>query len=143
MSSWMQSPKGLRRSTQAWLDAPEPAVEVGYGGPADGDFARYVDQLLAQAEQQQRAARASDGTRAAAPPAAKGAGVPGAARARPAAAAARAAGLKALVWGKLVPMALLLVLGVAVFFSQGAVFALFGLLMLVGLLAKGLRRKKR
>lgn len=44
----------------AWTDAlgrsaRGRASEVGYDGPADGDFARYVDQLMADAEFQQLA----------------------------------------------------------------------------------------
>lgn len=45
----------------AWMDALRRrdilgrASEVGYDGPADGDFARYVDQLMADAEAQQLA----------------------------------------------------------------------------------------
>lgn len=146
MTAWTDALMG-----RAWLDSPARAIDVGYGGPADGDFASYVDQLLAQAEAQQRTAARGSGTPTRAAQDAAARQVPalatatGTVRARPAAALARAAGtgLKALVWRKLVPMALLLVAGMAVFFWQGAVFALLGLLVLLGLLTKVLRGKKR
>lgn len=127
---------GPRRSTQAWNAFSAPAVQVGYGGPADGDFVRYVDELMAQAEVQQRAqARTSDARRTGAPVAQ--------APAMPVQAHARAlpTGLKTLVWRRLWPWALWLMAAVAVFFWQGAGLGVMGMLFILGLLVQRWRGK--
>ena len=165
MTAWIDTLNGLRRSTQAW-DAPERAPEVGYGGPADGDFARYVDQLLAQAEHRRRPQRdarapasasaqgsesadssgsANRPTSARRMPAPQGRNpaAGGAARARAAAARAANPAFKALLWRKLIPLAFWLALAVALFFWQGAAVWLIGLLVVVGVLSRGLRGKNR
>jgi len=156
MSTWIDTLNGLRRSTRAW-DASERVSEVGYGGPADGDFARYVDQLLAQAERQrrpQRDARApapasttgsesADSVRRMPAPQVRNSAASGAARARPRAVRAANPAFKALLWRKLIPLAFWLALAVALFFWQGAMVWLIGLLIVVGVLSRGLRGKNR
>lgn len=118
------------------------AEDVGYAGPADGDFARYVDQLMAQyqAEAQQRAAASAPaGARRTPPP---GQAEPGQPRSRAAAPASRA-GWKTLAWRKGLPWALWLAAAVAAFFWQAAAAWLVGLLIILGLVSQGLSGKKR
>lgn len=54
MTAWTDALRG-RDSTRFGRDISDRGNEVGYAGPADGDFARYVDQLLSNAETQRRA----------------------------------------------------------------------------------------
>lgn len=136
-----------RASAGRRRNAAADARDVGYGGPADGDFARYVDQLMAQAEAQQRPrspARAATALSADARRAGAASRDPAApARVRPAAARAAHAGVRALVWRKLFPWALWIVVAVAVFFWQAGAIWLIGLLIVLGVLSRGLRGKKR
>ncbi|MET1116102.1 MAG: hypothetical protein ABWY08_14290 [Comamonas sp.] len=126
MTAWIDTFNGPRRSTLAWLDASQRTTDVGYGGPADGDFARYVEQLLAQAEHQRRPQHdAHVPTPAAADAGARRTAAP--LRARAVAARAASAQLSPLRWP--LALAIWLLLAVVLFFWQGTMVALAGLLI--------------
>ena len=118
-----------------------------YSGPADGDFARYVEQLLSNAESQRLAhARPSAPVHDARAPKAPATGNPSGARRHPAQAsktaaadslerlrsqAQQAANKPALKVGlKLLPLLIWLPVVVALFFWQGGMIWLIGLILI-------------
>lgn len=136
---------------------------VGYAGPADGDFARYVDQLLANAETQRRAqirapAPVHDARGASRPAALPAGGHCGNARRNQAQAAKRSAAdsLASLrsqaldaaskpvlkVGMRLILLLLWLPVMVGMLFWQGAAIWSIGLLVIGGLLFNAVRKQQ-
>ncbi len=121
-----------------------------YNGPADGDYARYVEQLLASAAAQRQVhadmpAALRDAREAPGRPriSASGAPVP----AHPVSTAPRSQAVEQqksisalLPWTKLLPFALWLLVVVAMVFWQGAAPWLIGMLIVGGMLFKGGRK---
>jgi hypothetical protein len=121
-----------------------------YNGPADGDYARYVEQLLASAAAQRQVhadmpAALRDAREAPGRPriSASGAPVPP----HPVSTAPRSQAVEQqksisalLPWTKLLPFALWLLVVVAMVFWQGAAPWLIGMLIVGGMLFKGGRK---
>lgn len=143
------------------LSGHDSSMNLGgsdYSGPADGDFARYVEQLLSNAESQRHAqARAPAPVHDARTPArAAAAGGQASARRNPAPAgkasaadslarlrsqAQGSAGSPALKIGfKLLPLLIWLPLVIALFFWQGAAISLVGMVLMVGLIFNVVRK---
>lgn len=123
-----------------------------YNGPADGDYARYVEQLLASAAAQRQVqadvpAALRDAREAPGRPRISASGAPVAPR--PASAAPRSQAVEwqisapALPWRKLFPFALWLLVVVTMVFWQGAAPWLIGLLIAGAWLFKGGRQALR
>lgn len=147
MSAWTDALRG-RNATHFGRHALGRASEVGYDGPADGDFARYVDQLMADAEAQQLAqarARTPQGQAARAtrnaprPPGTRAPAQSGDTRRSQAQIAhPPAAGrprLQSAAW-KLAPAAMWIVVFVAIMFFGAAASWLIGLAFLGNILFK-------
>lgn len=154
MTAWTDALRGLARpdrdATRFGRGAPTRANDVGYAGPADGDFARYVDQLMAEAEAQRQAHMRRDARAPARAPSAPSRRDTGASARKPAARNAASptpsAGLTAKDWSlrgrwpKLLPLAVwLLVLGV-LFFAQGAAVSLVSIVIVGFLMFNRLRK---
>ncbi|WP_159914210.1 hypothetical protein [Pantoea sp. 18069] len=147
MNPWTNNlpPFKGRKSTPLGRGATVNLASSDYSGPADGDFVRYVDQLLSNADDQRRAqARAP----AAAHDARAASRQPAESRERTRAQAQEAVSKPVLKAGfKLVPFVLWLLVVTAMFFWQGAAIWLVGLLVVGGVVfnavRKGLVGKKR
>lgn len=149
MNSWTDNLLALKGRKNP-LSGHDSSMNLGgsdYSGPADGDFARYVEQLLSNAESQRLAhARPSAPVHDARAPKAPAAGNQAGARRHPAKAsqtaaadslerlrsqAHKAASKPALKVGlKLLPLLIWLPVVVALFFWQGGMIWLIGLILI-------------
>lgn len=161
MTAWTDALRGRSRpghdATRFGRDVSDRGNEVGYAGPADGDFARYVDQLLSNAESQRRAqTRAPTPVHDARVPKASAASQQTDLRRKPAQAALKpgadslarlraqaedAASKPAVKVGmKLLPLLIWLPVVVALFFWQGAAISLVGMVLVAGLVISFVRK---
>jgi len=149
MNPWTNNlpPFKGRGKTPLGPQTPVSLTSSDYSGPADGDFVRYVEQLLSNAESQRLAhARPSAPVHDARAPKAPATGNPAGARRHPAQAsktaaadslerlrsqAQQAANKPALKVGlKLLPLLIWLPVVVALFFWQGGMIWLIGLILI-------------
>ena len=153
MNPWTSNlpPFKGRGKTPLGPQTPVSLTSSDYSGPADGDFVRYVEQLLSNAESQRLtharpSAPVSDARTAARAPGAPERGQPANARRQPAQAAKnpaadslerlraqaqQAASKPALKVGlKLLPLLIWLPVVVALFFWQGGMIWLVGLILI-------------